>query len=152
MPSLSLDSLQSLLAVLGSLGGFVVFLAVGWWRLSGKFHEMIATLGAVTVESHKMRLQIVHTGKTTKDGLAVLSRKIVDLERSLAVQATILGEREKDIAKLEGKMDQAHEDTLKVVASLSQVMGSLDSVWRTLAKLHPDQVPKRASDRKSGMG
>ncbi len=145
MPHLA--SLESLLAVLGSIGAFVVFLGTAWWKLSGAIREAQLTITALVAESAKHRTQIVHTAKQVRDSIDSLGRRLSDLERSLAVQATILGEREKDVTRLEGKLETAHDDTLKVVATLGQTSSSLDALWRSLSRLHPQEVPRRASDR-----
>ncbi len=150
MPALNLTDLQALLGVIGAVGGFIVTCAVFLWRVSAKVHEITLTQAALTKSSETARLQFAHTGKLIRQSLDSAGARIGDLERGLAVLAASLGEREKDTTKLEAKMEQAHDDTLKVVASLAQVMGSLDSVWRTLARIHPEHVPRRASDRNGG--
>lgn len=140
----ALDQIESLLAIIGSVGAFFIFLGTLVWRLSTKVH----TLTMMAPEIVKLRSQIAHTGKLTREAVDVVAQRVGALEQGLAGHAAILAEREKSTLKLEGKMEQAHDDMLKVVSSLTQVMGSVDALWRTLERIHPDQIPRRASQKR----
>lgn len=141
------DAISAAVALLGLVGSFLAFLGAFIWRLSGRVQEVLSTQTALTQEMAKLRAIIAQSARQATGAIDALSRQSNATERNIAILTTSLGEREKDIGKLEGKMEQAHDDLLKVVASLSQVMGSLDQVWKTLTRLHPTEVPRRASER-----
>jgi hypothetical protein len=131
------------MALVGALSAFVAFL----WRMASRATQVQTTLEALIKAQQQLRIQVAHTGKLGREAQSAVEKRIFDLERNSALLAASLGEREKDVARLEGKMEQAHDDTLKVVSSLTQVMSSNDALWRSLSRLHPEHVPRRASDR-----
>lgn len=147
MPQITPDAIQAAVAVLGAVGSLFAFLGLFLWRMSGRVHEMLATQVAVTNELALLRKQMLLSARGLRDSLEAQSRRLVDLERSFAILAAGLAEREKDITKLEARAEQTHDDFLKVVSSLTQVMSSNDAMWRSLQRLHPNDIPKRASDR-----
>ena len=57
-----------------------------------------------------------------------------------------LDQREREISRLEGKLQTVHTDYKENAAKLYEVIGQLAALWKTLQTLHPDRVPKRASD------
>jgi hypothetical protein len=103
-------------------------LAAFWW-VTRAIHEAAAT-----------QKQLVEAVKTMASQIELLRIDVTQLKSHAAY-------RDRTESKHEGRMEQLQSATMKVIGSLQQVSGSLDAVWRTLQRLHPEVVPKRASDR-----
>jgi len=119
---------ELILQVLAGVGSFVSGIAALWWKLSkmaARFH-----LDQENIKAELIRFSASH----------------VETSKALVQLATKLDEREKDVIRLEGAFEATRRDQMHLISGLQQAVGSLDAVWRTLQTLHPDSVPKRASD------
>ena len=70
-----------------------------------------------------------------------------DVKTSIVELKALAIEREKDVARLEGRLDQTTKVSIELTGAVKGAPASLDGLWRTLQTIHPDRVPKRASDR-----
>ena len=120
---------QPLLEVGGLLFGGLGAIWAIWWKFSQSYAK-------TSMEFASMKKQISKSDSLT-----------LDMTKALVQLATKLDEREKDIAKLEGAMDVQRRDMMEVIKGLQAAVSSLDGMWRTLQTIHPDKVPRRASDR-----
>lgn len=84
--------------------------------------------------------------------VAQIGEKYAEIKNDIGKLSVGLKEREKDIGKIEGRIDQIGTLMLNQVAAVKEATSSLDAVWRTLQGLYPDKVPKRLSDRKYETG
>lgn len=119
---------ELILQVLAGGASFVSGIGALWWKLSkvaARFH-----LDQENIKSELIRFSAAH----------------VETVRALTQLSTKIDEREKDVIRLEGAFEATRRDQIHLITGLQQAVGSLDAVWRTLQALHPDTVPKRASD------
>lgn len=114
--------------VLLQLGAFLLTAAVFWWRVTRALHRFVAT-----------QSQLVAAVAGAQTAIGTLVTAVAKLE---AIQT----EREKDQAKLEGKVEQTNTTMVRVIATLQQVSGSIDALWRALQRIHPEAIPPRISD------
>jgi len=124
-----MEQISSYLQVGAALLGFLIPFGALWLKITRSFV--------------KAQLEIVHVQDTL--------RKVGKLANTLT-QNTIelrvgIEQREKELLRLEGCIDSQRKDMAQLIASFHRVSSSLDAMWLTLQRLHPDDVPKRASDR-----
>lgn len=143
MPSPTPELVQAVVAAFTFLGG--VWLA--WWRITSRVHAFIAAQVATSLAVDKLRQEATETGDEVAERLFVLAADVGSLKADVGRLSTLMGEREKDVSRLEGQIDQLGSLIVKQVAAVHAATASLDAVWRTLQVLHPDKVPRRASDR-----
>lgn len=116
------------LQVIAGGASFVSGIGALWWKLSklaARFH-----LDQENIKSELIRFSATH----------------LETSKALVQLATKLDEREKDVIRLEGAFEATRRDQIHLITGMQQAVGSLDAVWRTLQTLHPDAVPRRASD------
>lgn len=153
MPPITPDMVQAGVALLGFVGACVL----GWWRLTLVVHRYVAAQNATLVAVDKLRVQVAHTGKRTSERLDLFARDVVavrdgvaqelgKLRTELATLTVVMNEREKDIARLEGQIENLSAIVVKQVGAVRDATGNLNAIWKTLQVLHPDKVPRRASD------
>lgn len=130
----SIDSgwVQAGCAVLTLLGAFLV----AWWRFSKWLHGIVATQTHLITVFGELKVSV---GKLA-EAQGKLTKAIIEHNVRLA-------EREKDQLRTEGKVEQTQQNLMNAVATLQVCNSSLDALWRTLQRLFPDQVPRRASER-----
>ncbi len=136
MALLSPELIQALVAGFTFLGG--VWLA--WWRITARVHGFIGAQAATSFSLDTLNKSVLDLADETTDKLDDLSIVVTTLTAQMA-------EREKDVSRLEGQIEQLGTLIVKQVAAVNGAVASLDAVWRTLQVLHPDKVPRRASDR-----
>lgn len=139
---LSPDTIQAALAVLGGVGSLLAAVFVFLWRLSGKFHEFVATQAATTLELAKLRAIIAQGARKTSEAVDALTRQSSLSERNFALLTASLGEREKDITRLEGQVEQLGSIITKQIAAVNGVSNSLDALWRVLEKSVPGSTAR----------
>lgn len=114
------------------LGSFFML----WWKISGKVHLAIREMECLKKAS----------AESTKSNEEI--RKVIsNLARAASGLRATLVEREKDILKLEGAIESHQRTQIELIGTIKETVGNLEAIWRTLQVLHPDRVPKRASDR-----
>lgn len=123
------EQIQAAVAIAGLLGSALTATAVAVWRGS-KWAGQI-TAGMKT---------LVKTVNTQSDRLKSLEEKVVEL-------AVIQRERADAAAKLEGKLELTTAALSAATKAAGKTSDSVEALWHTLQVLHPDRVPKRASDR-----
>lgn len=137
------DQIQAAVAVASFLGTGLLF----WWRLTKRLHEHVTALNAALTAVDKLRVQVAHTGKRTQERLDLLAQDWNKVRTELATNSVLMAEREKDIVRLEGQIENLGSIVTKQVSAVAGAVSSLDAIWRTLQRLHPTAVPKRASDK-----
>lgn len=143
MPAFDPASIQTIVAVLGLLGSIVV----AWWRITAELHRVLGVQTELVSALDRLRAQVTASVKRATERLDTLSRVVATLDRDVSTMTALVSEREKDTSRLEGQLEQLGGMVVKQVAAVNSACGSLDAVWRTLQTLHPERVPKRASDR-----
>lgn len=124
--------IEPLVALLTFLGAFLG----ATWALLRKFQGVVDGQAAIVEEMKRLRNQMLTLAKISQEGAV-----------EIGMLKVLLSEREKDLNKLEGKVEQTNGTMMKLNGSIEKAISSLDGLWRTLQTLHPDKVPKRASDR-----
>ena len=79
--------------------------------------------------------------------IANMTKTNEELARAVLELTVKISEREKDIVRLEGAVDVTQRNLLETIGIVREASGSLDAMWRTLQRLFPSEVPKRASDK-----
>lgn len=118
-----------LATIAGSVG------AILWWVVQ-KIHRFVSTLDRVTAAVKAHAEALIMLGDEVKR----LAGKSASAEHQLVL-------RERETNKLEGKIDTSNQLMMGIVGDMREATANLNAVWRLLDKLHPDAVPKRASDR-----
>lgn len=124
---------------IGVVGGFAVNLIafmVVIWKVSGWVTKRDEALSSAMKEIASHSADIKELARQTRKA----GEMMVKLEQ-IAIQ------REKDQDRLEGHIDASRRTTLDLNTLLAKAIANLDALWATLQTLHPDKVPKRASDR-----
>jgi septal ring factor EnvC (AmiA/AmiB activator) len=137
------EIIQGAVAALGFLGGL---LTLGW-RLSLKAHASLEAQKSILKAVDTLRAQLVGSARKFDSRLAQFAQDVDGIKRELATLAVVIHEREKDTSRIEGQLEQLGTMLVKNVAALQGNLASTDALWRALAKLHPEHVPRRASDR-----
>lgn len=130
------DHLELLVAIGSLASAIITAIAVGAWRVGSWARRVVEGQRALSDAHRGMAEQF----SRARQQLVALTRGVDDLKRRIE-------EGEKQDARLEGKIEQAQQTTVKLIAAMQQSTGSLDALWRTLHALFPDRVPKRAGDR-----
>lgn len=115
------EQVNQILAALGTIAAL-------WWRVSkaaAKNH----------LDQENLKTEVIR-----------LSAASVEAVRVITQLATKLDEREKDVIRLEGALEAVRRDQVQIISSLQQAVSSMNAMWRAMDSLHPDAVPKRASD------
>lgn len=147
--SLTPEQIQAAAAVAGLLIT-VLGSALGvWWRVTAKIHAFTEAQTSTLAALDKLRIQVAHSLRKIDQRLGSVDQAASTVSKELATFSVLLSEREKDVARLEGQLDQLGSLVVKQVAAVQGAVASLDAVWRVLQKLHPEAVPKRASERGS---
>ena len=147
MPTLDALTLQDVLAVLGFLGALLGSAWAVWWRVTSRLHAFIEAQTSTRTAVDELAAALATSKAELAQRLDLLTRRLGTAARELNTLATLVSEREKDSARLEGQVEQLGVMIVRQVAAVNQASSSLDAIWRTLQVLHPGQVPKRASDR-----
>lgn len=132
------DNLELVVAVVGAasaIGGVLFAVAVYLWKASRWAGRFLDRDKAMAEQARKLTLRLGQNADQT-------SR----LRQEIAVLAAKIEEREKDQARLEGKIEQNTAAMMKVAGDLREVVGSQRRLWQTLHVIHPDKVPKRAGE------
>lgn len=126
---LVLAAVGMLMTIAGSVG------AILWWVVQ-RVHHFVKTLDRViaAVQAHATAL-----GSLSEE-VKRLSAKSSSAEHQLVL-------RERETMKLEGQIQTSNQLLMGVVGDMRAATENLNAVWRLLDKMHPDTVPKRASDR-----
>ncbi len=122
-----------------ALGGVLCGGVVAFWRLSAWVHAITTGLDSLTKTVSALKLEV------TK-----MDDAIGDIGTDVSGLYQAMHEREKDVLRLEGRMDQTNTLIVQTIGQMQGVQGSTDALWRSLQKLHPTEVPRRASDRSGG--
>lgn len=117
-----------------------------WSILAGIFGMLSGVLLTVWRASRYVALNDERVGKLTA-GFEAIAAGLSAYSKEFAALRAIIQEREKDLLRLEGVSDAARRDMLETIKSLERVTAKIDAMWLTLQRLHPEHVPKRASDR-----
>jgi hypothetical protein len=130
------DNLEAIVAVGGVLAAAVSGAAATIWKVS----QWSARAEVADAARDKAIAELVDKLGGVTTALATLGSAIREMRVGLKI-------RERDHAKTEGKLEQTQQSLVQVIATLQQASGSLNALWKTLQTLHPERVPKRASDR-----
>ncbi len=147
MPALTPEQIQALVAVLGALATAIGTGLVFYWRVATRVASFTAAQNATLTALDRMRVQLAGTAKRFHEQGNAFARDIAQLEKTIATLSAIMHEREKDLSRVEGQIEQLGAVVVKQVATMQGVLSSTEALWRTLHTLHPQQVPKRASER-----
>lgn len=134
--SLSPDSVQALVAVASFLGSLAAAVVLGIWRLS-KWAARLAAGQAAALSALK----------AVDDQVEALGAEVQELVAAHRETRIHLGVREREITRIEGKLEAGTAEAHRLNASVTEVLASIKALWSTLQTLHPDKVPRRASDR-----
>lgn len=139
------DNLELVIAVVGALsaiGGVLVAALLYAWKG--------ARWAAKFLDRDK---EIEKRDKALAERLAVAGRRFAQLADQLqklrietAGMTVKLDEREKDQARLEGKIEQNTAAMMKLAGDLREMANSTSRIWTVLRTIRPDVVPKRAGD------
>jgi seryl-tRNA synthetase len=123
------EQIQAAVAIAGLVGSALTAIGLGVWR-GAKWAGQISS-GIRTV---------IKTVNTQSDRIKSLEEKVVEL-------AVVQRERGDSTAKLEGKVELTTAALAASTKAAEKTADKVEALWRTLQTLHPDKVPKRASDR-----
>lgn len=140
---MSPDQIQAIAAVITLLAGGLAI----WWRVTAKLHAFLGAQNATLTAVETLRRQVAWSAKRTSDRLDLFAQDIERLKSKIETHTVLLTEREKDLSRLEGQIEQLSSLVVKNVAALQGATSSLDALWRSLRMIHPDKIPLRASDR-----
>ncbi len=147
MPTLTPEQIQAIVAVVGAVVTAVSTGLVLYWRLAARVTAFIAAQNATLVAVDKMRVQLAGTAKRFSEQGVLFARDLDGVKGAVSSFTLVMHEREKDLSRVEGQIEQLGTVVIKQVATMQGAMSSIDAVWRTLQNLHPQAVPKRASER-----
>lgn len=136
MNSKALELLVEYLDTILAVGGAVVSVFVAWWRFT-------KWVGKVSNQFEEIQKSVAEHGETLRKVGALTSK----LTQAIHSMSQNLNQREKDVVKIEGALELSQRTQMQLIGQIEKVVGSLDGVWRTLQAIHPERVPKRASDR-----
>ena len=118
--------------ILGALGGlFATLAAVLWWAIRSGHKIVTAQDGAARA--------LVELNKN----VAALTNRITRLSETSQRLELQLTQREKDHAKLEGKLELIGTSLVDTVGSLRELRGSIEAAWIVLGHVAPDYVRSR---------
>ncbi len=137
------DAIQAAAAIVGLLGTALVT----WWRITKRLHDYVTAQNATLAALDKLRIQVAHSAKRTHERLDLFAKDVVSLKSDLATFSVLMHEREKDVSRLEGQLEQLSSIVIEQVGAVRESTANLAALWRTLQTLHPTQVPRRASDK-----
>jgi hypothetical protein len=123
-----IENYQGIAELITTVGGILGAFIALWWKITRTFAKAGCDIEGL------------------KAGMDKMATTNLELTKALVQMAVKLDEREKDIMKLEGALDSQRKDMVQLIAGLQQATSSLDALWRTLQKLYPMEVPRRASD------
>lgn len=107
-------------------------LAQTWLPIAG---AVVAAVGVI------WRLAVLHS--TVQDAIAIIG-KLTDRSSKLAETVILLQQmlavRERDQARLEGKIELLTATLTTTAGELRQVVGSTDALWKVVGQIAPDQV------------
>lgn len=106
------------------------------WRASG----WVATLEAADRDLARATAELKDEVAKVDETVSGFGTRIGEIRHAVDTQA-------KDSGRLEGRIEQLADASVRTTSSLERTIGNLDAVWRTLERLHPNQVTKRLSDR-----
>lgn len=144
----SSEQIQAAIAVLGGVGSLLAAAIAFLWRLSSQVHTFRATQDATTAELVKLRAIIGQGARKSTEAIDALTRQSNATERNFALLAASLGEREKDILRIEGQIDQMGSIVTRQIAAVNGVISSLDALWRTLEKSVPGSTARFSGSAK----
>ncbi len=147
MPTLTPEQIQAIVAVVGAVVTAVSTGLVLYWRLAARVTAFIAAQNATLMAVDKMRVQLAGTAKRFSEQGNAFARDLEGVKGELKAFSAIMHEREKDLSRVEGQIEQLGSVVVKQVATMQGVLSSTEALWRTLQSIHPQQVPKRASER-----
>lgn len=110
-------------------------LAQTWLPIAGA----VVALGGVI-----WRLAVLHT--TIQDQtviIAKLSDRTTRLAETVILLQQALGIREREQARLEGKIDLLAATLTTTAGELRQLVGSTDALWRVMGDVAPEHVRRR---------
>lgn len=141
LPEIDIQAAIELLTFIGAL-------VAGVWRVSYRLKQALDGQKAQQVAIDKIPAIIGQIARRITQDADKASVRLHAIEKEINAFSIILHEREKDVSRVEGQIEQLSTVVIKQVAAVRDSVASLDAIWRTLQVLHPDAVPKRASDRK----
>lgn len=118
-----------------TLLGFLAAFCTAAWAMLRKGQKFLDTQGQLVTVVKQLRIEAAAGSKKSDDTLQEVGRLKFALEQ-----------REREIARLEGRIQTVHSDYKETAGDLREVIGNLKALWTTLRTIHPDKVPKRASD------
>lgn len=118
--------------ILGALGAFLAFSGGAVWWVITRGHKIISKLDKLT-----------STGDAHAFQMGKLTNRVTRLsETNIALQAGIM-QREKDTAKLEGKLEMVTASLVDAVGALRELSGSTNALWTVVGQVAPDLVRPR---------
>lgn len=120
------------LPIASAVGAFLAFTGGICWFLIRHGHKIVSTQAA-QVKSVTELTKIV--GKLS-DRVTRLSETNILLQQGLQI-------REKDHARLEGKLEMVTTSLVDAVGHLRQLTGSTEAMWDVMAAVAPEHVRRR---------
>lgn len=122
--------------VLGALGSMIGSIAIVGWKVSGVMQKLL-------LRDQETSKTLIQLGKL----VVKTQNQIHELHVEIAEMRVENRQREKDTARVDGKIENTNDTMMRLTITLQKACGQLDALWLTLQAIHPDQVPRRASDK-----
>ena len=136
------ELIQAVLGVAAFIGSCLGL----WWRITKRLHEHVTALNGAMAALDKLRVQVGDSSRRTTARLDSFSLSLVQIQGELKTFSVVLNERDKDVSRLEGQIENLGSIVTRQVAAVSGAINSIDALWRALQAA--GQVPRRLSDPK----